>query len=125
MPVHPSIADSAPHACENLETKSSQRKFVFAEFFAGMGGFSATMRYLAGDLVTVSATLDDYDGWDILNDADFEIGLQVCEEVDHAHFAPPCRTLSRSRRSSGVTTTLRAGEIHRAKKGTRSSPEWS
>ena len=110
MPARPLLADSAPDACENLETKSSPRKFVFAEFFAGMGGFSATMKYLAGDLVTVSATLDDYDGWDILNDADFEVGLQVCEEVDHAHFAPPCRTLSRSRRTDqhGAVKVLRS-----------------
>ena len=54
--------------------------------------------------------LGDYDGWDILKDDDFEVGMQICKEVDHAHFAPPCKTLPRSRSTDehGAVPTLRS-----------------
>ena len=108
MPTLLPAADLAPSKMTNSMRRSSQRKFVFAEFFSGMGGLSSTMNCLADDAVTVSATLDDYD-WNILKDEDFEIGMGICEEVDHAHFAPPCKTLTRSRRTDehGTVPVLR------------------
>ena len=110
MPALLPGAIQASNASQNSTRCSSQRKFVFAEFFAGMGGLSSTMNCLAGGTVSVCATLDDYDGWDILRDSDFEIGMQICEEVDHAHFAPPCKTLTRSRRTDehGTVPVLRS-----------------
>ena len=84
------------------------RKFILAEFFAGMGGLTSTMSYLGADVIEICATLDHYDGWNILDDDDFQVRVQVCEEVDHAHFAPPCRTLTRARRTDeyGVVPVL-------------------
>ena len=104
MPAHPPVADQAPNAVQN------SAKFVCAEFFSGMGGLSSTMTCLAEDAVTVCATLDDHDGWNILKDEDFEIGMKICEEVDHAHFAPTCKTLTRSRRTDehGTVPVLRS-----------------
>ena len=88
------------------------RPFVFAELFSGMGGLSLAMETLSAGRVKVCATLDEYDGWDILDDKHYEAALDVCSEVDHCHFAPPCRSLTRARRSDehGVSKVLRSDE---------------
>lgn len=88
------------------------RPFVFAEFFSGMGGFSLAMESLSAGRVKVCATLDEYDGWDILDDKHYDAALEVCNEIDHGHFAPPCRSLSRARRSDehGVSKVLRSDD---------------
>ena len=83
---------------------SEKRAFVFAEFFAGMGGFSTTMAAIGGEHIKVIAPLDGYDGWDILSENGFNSALEICEAADHGHFAPPCRTLSRARRSDAYGT---------------------
>ncbi|CAE7281168.1 Kcnh1, partial [Symbiodinium necroappetens] len=76
------------------------RKFRFAEFFAGLSGFTNSLKSLADDAVEITASLDGYAGqWDILDDAHFEHSLQVCNEFDHGHFGPACRTFTRARRS--------------------------
>lgn len=76
------------------------RPFKFAELFAGWGGFSTAVEFVGGSNVEVIATLDGYDGaWNVLRDEDFESGKKLCQEVDHLHVAPPCRTLTKARRS--------------------------
>ena len=84
---------------------------MFAEFFAGMGGFSEAMKLVGTSLVEVRATLDGYAGeWNILAEEDYEMAKQLCgEEIDHAHFAPACRTMSMARRSDqfGTVKVLR------------------
>ncbi len=58
------------------------------------------MKFIGGDWIEVSATLDGFAGaWNILDDSHFEESKAVCESVDHAHLAPPCRTLAKSRRT--------------------------
>ena len=93
------------------EEEVRPRKFVFAEFFAGMGGFSEAMKLVGTSLVEVRATLDGYAGeWNILAEEDYEMAKQLCgEEIDHAHFAPACRTMSMARRSDqfGTVKVLR------------------
>ena len=81
-------------------TKSTHQflKFEFGEFFAGMGGFSETVEELGCDAITISSPLDGYDGWDILTDDGQREGQRLCSEIDHGHFAPPCRTLTMARR---------------------------
>ena len=44
------------------------RKFRFAEFFAGLGGFTNSLKSLADDAVEITTSLDGYAGqWDILD----------------------------------------------------------
>lgn len=88
------------------------RTFEFGEFFSGMGGYSRTMEELAKDRVNVHSPLDGYDGWNILTDEGFSEGERLCSMLDHGHFAPPCRTLTRARRSDehGVVKQLRSDE---------------
>ena len=58
----------------NVNSKSPYRPFVFAEFFAGLGGLSNAMSEIDPDRVTVAATLDGYAGqWDILNDEHYQV----------------------------------------------------
>lgn len=80
---------------ENVSESNSNadcRPFLFGEFFAGMEGFFLT-------LATLGGKLDGFDGWNILEDEGFDRALKICDEADHGHFAPPCRTYSRARRS--------------------------
>ena len=90
------------------------RPYVFAEFFAGMGGFSEGVKFLAGSRVRVAATLDGYAGeWNILDDSHYQKASDMCSsELDHGHFAPPCRTLTMARRSDehGDVPVLRSEE---------------
>eukprot|EP00434_Breviolum_minutum_P045823 symbB.v1.2.041168.t2/scaffold7891.1/size8838/1 len=95
----------------NVNSKSPYRPFVFAEFFAGLGGLSNAMSEIDPDRVTVAATLDGYAGqWDILNDDHYQVATDLVESIDHGHFAPPCRTLTSARRSDeyGTAKTLRS-----------------
>lgn len=88
------------------------RPFEFAEFFVGMGGYSRTLEELAGDQVRVRLPLDGYDSWNILEENGFKEGERICNEADHGHFAPPCRTLTRARRSDeyGEVKRLRSDQ---------------
>ena len=47
-----------------------------------------------------------------MDDAHFEESKNICESVDHAHMAPPCRTLTKSCRSDehGTVKVLRSEE---------------
>ena len=95
----------------NVNSKSPYRPFVFAEFFAGLGGLSNAMSEIDPDRVTVAATLDGYAGqWDILNDEHYQVATDLVENIDHGHFAPPCRTLTSARRSDeyGTAKILRS-----------------
>ena len=96
------------------EVNVGSRPYVFAEFFAGMGGFSEGVKFVAADRVKVEATLDGYAGeWNILEENDYQRALGLCEnELDHGHFAPPCRTLTMARRSDehGEVPVLRSEE---------------
>lgn len=74
------------------------RPYRFAEFFAGFGGFTAAVEALGDKLVQTSVALDAFDGeWNILVEDHFDQAVRVCMEVDHAHFAPPCRTYTEAR----------------------------
>ena len=87
------------------------RPFVFAEFFAGLGGLSNAMAEIDPRRITVAAALDGYAGqWDILNDEHYSVANDLVQNIDHGHFAPPCRTLTAARRSDefGTTKTLRS-----------------
>ena len=102
-----------PNLDHSVQEKNSNyvRPFRFAEFFAGWGGLSSSMKFIGGDWIEVSATLDGFAGaWNILDDAHFEESKKICESVDHAHMAPPCRTLTKSRRSDehGTVKVLRS-----------------
>ena len=87
-----------------------QRPFRFGEFFAGFAGFTRTLEELGGTLVETTNPQDHYEGWDILTDEGLEQGLSVCETLDHGHFAPPCKTFTKARRSDkfGVVKVLRS-----------------
>eukprot|EP00439_Symbiodinium_sp_Y106_P081388 s46_g20.t1 len=62
--------------------------------------FTNSLKSLADDAVEITASLEGYAGqWDILDDAHFEHSLQMCNEIDHGHFALACRTFTRARRS--------------------------
>ena len=56
--------------------------------------------------------LDDYYGWNILNDAEFEKTKQLVKEADHVHIAFPCRSFTRARRTDefGFVQELRSEE---------------
>ncbi|CAK9112875.1 unnamed protein product [Durusdinium trenchii] len=90
------------------------RKFVFGEFFAGMGGFSTAVLDICETHVKLGSLerLDAYDqSWDILNDEDYVKAKELCNtELDHGHFAPPCRTLTEARRTDkhGFVPILRS-----------------
>lgn len=58
----------------------------------------------------MSSPLDGFEGWDILTDEGLQRGLDLCDELDHGHMAPPCRTLTKARRSDefGVARILRS-----------------
>ena len=88
------------------------RPFEFGEFFAGMGGYSRTLEELAGERVRVFSPLDGFDGWDILSEDGIREGERLCDQIDHGHFAPPCRTMTRARRSDeyGQVKRLRSDQ---------------
>ena len=78
-----------------------------------VGVLSSSVKFIVieGDWIEVSATLDGFAGaWNILDDSHFEESTGVCEPVDHAHLAPPCRTLAKSRRTDehGSVKVLRS-----------------
>ncbi|CAJ1365705.1 unnamed protein product [Effrenium voratum] len=78
------------------------RKFVFVEFFAGVGGLSVAMLDQGEGLISLGSPgrLDAYqEEWNILGEEDFAEAERLCGEADHGHFAPPCRTLTEARRS--------------------------
>jgi hypothetical protein len=87
----------------NDVTVKQPRKFVFGEFFAGMGGLSTAVLEIGAGLAELGSIerLDAYDGeWNILDDVHFEKGKHLCQtDLDHVHIAPPCRTLTEARRS--------------------------
>ena len=63
------------------------RQFVFAEFLAGMGGLSEA---------EVHIRREDFH-WQTKI---YKAATGLCAtEIDHGHFAPPCRTLTRARSS--------------------------
>lgn len=69
------------------------------------------MRSVGGESVEISATLDSFQGaWDITKDSDFECSKSICQNIDHGHMAPPCRTLTRARREDefGTVRVLRS-----------------
>ena len=82
------------------------RPFEFGEFFSGMN-FTITVEAICRDRVHVATAFHEYDGWDVLTDAGFELGLKVCQQLDHGHFAPP---LTEARRSDefGLLRELRS-----------------
>ena len=98
----------------NSTNEVCERKFIFAEFFCGMGGFSEAVKFVGGDRVTVIVILDGYsEEWNILEETDFKGAVSLCEdELDHGHFAPPCRTLTKARRNDqyGEVPTIRSEE---------------
>lgn len=102
-----SINCTAAEAAEQAEG----RKYVFAEFFAGMGGFAAAVGFICEGQVKVASILDAYEGeWDILTEDGLAKGKLLCQEIDHGHFAPPCRTLTEARRDDehGCVKQLRS-----------------
>lgn len=61
------------------------------------------MEALGENLVQTSAAMDAFDGeWNILVEDHFDQSVKVCMEVDHAHFAPPCRTYTEARRLTSL-----------------------
>ncbi len=65
-----------------------------------MGGYSLAVMDTAGDQVKVADPLDGWmEEWNILEDAHFAHAQEVAAELDHGHFAPPCRGLTMCRRS--------------------------
>jgi hypothetical protein len=115
-PTASTLKNSAPKPAAALTGVASSkeegpRPFIFAEFFAGMGGFTLTIDVLCAELVRTLAPKDGYGGhWDILQDQGFEESKLICAEADHGHFAPPCRTLTRARREDkhGKATVMRS-----------------
>lgn len=107
-PVASVLHDGA--STEANDKVNGMRKFEFAEFFSGMGGFSRTLEELGGEQVSVSLPLDGYDGWNILEESGYQESERICNETDHAHFAPPCRTYTMARRSDehGTVRVLRS-----------------
>lgn len=81
---------------KNLVDDGLRRNYVSAEFFAGMGGFSEAMKLVGAGLVEVRATFGE---WNILVEEDFSMAKHLCDELDHAHFAPACRAMTMARRS--------------------------
>ena len=80
---------------------------------------SATMTCLAGEMVTVSATLDHDDGWDFLNDAHFDyrfVMRLIARSLRHFARHSPVRegqmNMARSQHW-GATTAPKVGEVHR------------
>ena len=96
----------------DVEAFGGKREFKFVEFFAGMGGFSRAVGEVEG--VKVLAVLDGYAGeWDVLEDQHFQRGVELCNEADHAHFAPMCRTFTMARRDDefGSVRQLRSMKL--------------
>ena len=91
---------SCMHEVKFTETAQA-RLYKFGDFFAGIGGLSSAMEYAAQSKVQVHMTVDGFAGqWNILHDEDFAAAKLACESVlDHGHFAPPCRTLTKARRT--------------------------
>ena len=102
--VHDVNSDFEVNELDNAEKHRDQlpRRFVFGEFFAGMGGLSTAMG-LHSDVVSLGCLdrMDAYEEeWNILVDKDYERSTELCKtELDHGHFAPPCRTLTEARRT--------------------------
>lgn len=65
------------------------------------------MQLLGGERVHVATALDAYHG---LSESGFELAQSTCHELDHGHFAPPCRILTMARRSDsfGEVPALRS-----------------
>ena len=87
--------------------------FIFLELFAGHGGFTGAVRRCCGDAVKVLEGQDEWTTeWDIRKDVDFEKARVWCREADHTHFAPPCRSMTRARRSDehGTVPVIRSEE---------------
>ena len=80
--VTPSEASTVPST-----PATSPRKFVFGEFFAGMGGFPTAVAEVVGeDQVEVMEPLDGYqDDWNILVDSDFERSQEQAKGISLSH----------------------------------------
>ena len=86
---------------ESRSDGRATRAFRFGEFFSGMGGFSSAVEEVV-ELAEVMVQLDGWqEAWNILQDEAFEKALEFAAQLDHGHFAPPCRNLTMARRTDG------------------------
>ena len=113
MEVEPTPSEASTVATpRDAGPSQPARKFKFGEFFAGMGGYSLAVHEVC-DQVEVMDPLDGYGGaWDIMDDSHFESAQKSAAELDHSHFAPPCRSLTMSRRTDehGSVPVIRSFE---------------
>ena len=89
------------------------RKFIFLELFAGHAGFTGAVRKACGDMVRVLEEQDQWTtDWDIRRDDHFEEAKKWAREADHCHLAPPCKSMTRARRSDefGVVEVIRSDQ---------------
>ena len=106
----------ATNTCQEEASPASgpdHRKFRFLELFAGHAGFSGAVKLKCKESVEVGMEQDYWTtSWDILVDSDFERARRWVKEVDHVHFAPPCRSFTRARRRDkfGSVPILRTDE---------------
>lgn len=93
-------------------TGAAGRRPKFAELFAGFAGLTEAVRSMCADVATVCEPHDKFYGSALEDDKEFlEMDEQDPDETaDWKHFAPPCRTMTRARRSDqhGDVPTLRS-----------------
>ena len=71
----------------------ADRPYFFAEFFAGMGGMANAFAAILKEGVHARTFRNGHnEECDILNDEHFDQAVQVCDTIDHGHFAPPSDT---------------------------------
>ena len=94
---------------------SPGRKHKFSELFAGFAGLTEAIRSICANVASVSEPHDKFYGSALEDDREF---LEMDEEdpsetADWKHFAPPCRTMTKARRSD------RYGKVPKLRSETR------
>ncbi|CAE8629493.1 unnamed protein product, partial [Polarella glacialis] len=84
---------------KNSHLSSPSRRFRFGEFFAGAGGLTMTIREASAEIVEAMTPLDWWDNWDVATDEGYASAVESVADLDHGHFAPPCKSLSKARRT--------------------------
>ncbi|CAE8696540.1 unnamed protein product, partial [Polarella glacialis] len=93
------LTGSAATAKNSPNLSSPSRRFRFGEFFAGAGGLTMAIREASAEIVEAMTPLDWWGNWDVTTDEGYASAVESVADLDHGHFAPPCKSLSKARRT--------------------------
>ena len=114
-PAQETLGKQAPQkVAVAQEEKKPGRKRKFSELFAGFAGLTEAVRSICASVAVVTEPHDKFYGSALEDDKEFlEMDEQdPSETADWKHFAPPCRTMTKARRSDrhGKVRKLRSEE---------------